>query len=104
MSKQRNLPRIPVPHDWPCRVKSTILHVISLAQFAMAYTRFRHNVLRALNRSKSLVSPWLDQPREFPEFGPQVEQREVLVASKSHSTRRVAGELNLSPRVYAVEA
>ncbi len=39
MSKQRNLPNIPLPRDWPCRVKSAILHVISLAQFAAAYTR-----------------------------------------------------------------
>jgi putative transposase len=39
MSKQRNLPNIPLPRDWSCRVKSAILHVISLAQFAMAYTR-----------------------------------------------------------------
>ena len=39
MSNQRNLPKIPLPRDWPCRVKSAILHVISLAQFATAYTR-----------------------------------------------------------------
>ena len=38
MSKQRNLPNIPLSRDWPCRVKSAMFHVISLAQFATAYT------------------------------------------------------------------
>ena len=32
-------PRIPLPKSWPTRVKSAMLHVISLAQFAAAYTR-----------------------------------------------------------------
>ena len=39
MTKQRNPPGIPLPRDWPRRVKSAMLHVISLAQFALAYTR-----------------------------------------------------------------
>ena len=30
---------IPLPRAWPSRVKSAILHVISLAQFTVAYTR-----------------------------------------------------------------
>ena len=30
---------IPLPRGWPSRVKSAILHVISLAQFTLAYTR-----------------------------------------------------------------
>jgi hypothetical protein len=30
---------IPLPRAWPCCVKSAILHVISLAQFTVAYTR-----------------------------------------------------------------
>ena len=30
---------IPLPRGWPSRVKSAILHVISLAQFTAAYTR-----------------------------------------------------------------
>ncbi len=32
MSQQRNPPRIPLPRDWPRRVKSAMVHVISLAQ------------------------------------------------------------------------
>ena len=32
-------PEIPLPRGWPSRVKSAILHVISLAQFTLAYTR-----------------------------------------------------------------
>jgi hypothetical protein len=32
-------PKIPLPKRWPSRVKSAMLHVISLTQFAMAYTR-----------------------------------------------------------------
>ena len=32
-------PVIPLPRAWPSLVKSAILHVISLAQFAIAYTR-----------------------------------------------------------------
>jgi len=28
-----------LPRKWPLRVKSALLHVISLAQFATAYTR-----------------------------------------------------------------
>jgi len=34
-----NLPRIPLPKGWPTQIKSAMLHVISLAQFSMAYTR-----------------------------------------------------------------
>ena len=30
---------VPLPRGWPSRVKSAILHVISLAQFTAAYTR-----------------------------------------------------------------
>ena len=39
---QRNARRrflVPIPRAWPSRVKSAILHVISLAQFSLAYTR-----------------------------------------------------------------
>ena len=32
-------PEIPLPRGWPSRVRSAILHVISLAQFTLAYTR-----------------------------------------------------------------
>ena len=32
-------PEIPLPRGWPSRVKSAILHVISLGQFTLAYTR-----------------------------------------------------------------
>ncbi len=39
MTKHKNPPGISVPRSWPDRVKSATLHVISLAQFALAYTR-----------------------------------------------------------------
>ena len=39
MSKHRKPPRIPLPQDWSLFVRSTMLHVISLAQYAIAYTR-----------------------------------------------------------------
>ncbi len=39
MTKRNNPPVIPLPRGWPSRVKSAMLHVISLAQFASAYTR-----------------------------------------------------------------
>lgn len=35
----RNSVRIPLPRGWRGRVRSGMLHVISLAQFALAYTR-----------------------------------------------------------------
>ena len=38
-----NLPRIPLPKGWPTQIKSAMLHVISLAQFSMAYTLGRGN-------------------------------------------------------------
>ena len=39
MTKHKNLPSIPLPNGWPRRVKATMLHVISLVQYALAYTR-----------------------------------------------------------------
>ncbi len=38
MVKRTNPPTIPLPRGWPQSVKSSMLHVISLAQFGMAYT------------------------------------------------------------------
>ena len=39
MSKHGNQCGIPLPGGWSKRVKSTMLHLISLAQYAVAYTR-----------------------------------------------------------------
>ena len=39
MSRQADLPRIDLPRNWPRRVRSAMLHVIGLAQCAVAYTR-----------------------------------------------------------------
>ena len=39
MPAKSSSPVIPLPRGWPSRVKSAILHVISLAQFTIAYTR-----------------------------------------------------------------
>ena len=39
MPAKPSSPEIPLPRGWPSHVKSAILHVISLAQFTLAYTR-----------------------------------------------------------------
>ena len=39
MPDESSLPAIPLPRAWPSRVKSGVLHAISLAQFTLAYTR-----------------------------------------------------------------
>ena len=39
MSKLKNPLQIPLPSGWSRRVRSAMLHIISLAQYAMAYTR-----------------------------------------------------------------
>ena len=39
MPAKSSSPEIPLPRGWPARVKSAILHVISLGQFTLAYTR-----------------------------------------------------------------
>ena len=39
MTKHGNPPRIPLPSGWSLHARSAMLHVISLAQFALAYTR-----------------------------------------------------------------
>ena len=32
-------PRIPLPRGWPRRVRSAVIHAISLAQFSLTHTR-----------------------------------------------------------------
>jgi putative transposase len=39
MAQQADSPRIHLPRGWPRRVRSAMLHVISLGQYAMAFTR-----------------------------------------------------------------
>jgi hypothetical protein len=39
MEKPKNLPGIALPDGWPRRVKAATLHIVSLAQYALAYTR-----------------------------------------------------------------
>ena len=39
MAKHENSAGIPLPRGWPRRVKSAMLNVIALAQYAAAYTR-----------------------------------------------------------------
>ncbi len=39
MTKHRNRPKIPLPQSWPLHVKPALLHVIAVAQHAIAYTR-----------------------------------------------------------------
>ena len=38
MARQTDSVRIPLPHGWRGRVRSGMLHVMSLAQYALAYT------------------------------------------------------------------
>ena len=38
MSQQANLPRIELPQGWPQHVRSAMLHIIALAQYAVAYS------------------------------------------------------------------
>lgn len=38
MAKHENLRGIPLPRGWPRRVKSAMLNIIVLAQYAVAYT------------------------------------------------------------------
>jgi len=39
MLDDRTRPRIPLPKQWPSRVRSGVLHAISLAQYSLTYTR-----------------------------------------------------------------
>ena len=39
MLGDRSCPRIPLPKQWPSRVRSGVLHAISLAHFSLTYTR-----------------------------------------------------------------
>jgi transposase InsO family protein len=39
MSKRQQTPEIPLPKGWKKQIRSAVLHVISLAQYATAYTR-----------------------------------------------------------------
>jgi transposase InsO family protein len=39
MARHQNPGRIPLPRGWPQHVRSAMLHVIALAQYAVAYTR-----------------------------------------------------------------
>ena len=38
-AQRRRAPRLPLPKGWPVKIRSSMLHVISLAQFAAVYTR-----------------------------------------------------------------
>lgn len=35
----KNMHKIPLPKSWPCHVRSAVLHIIALAQYATVYTR-----------------------------------------------------------------
>ncbi len=39
MVRHEHPPRIHLPRGWPRRVKSAMLHVVALAQYAVAFTR-----------------------------------------------------------------
>ena len=37
-AQHQRAPRLPLPKGWPAKIRSSMLHVISLAQFAAVYT------------------------------------------------------------------
>ncbi|MBM4093543.1 MAG: hypothetical protein FJ276_29665 [Planctomycetes bacterium] len=39
MSSNRKRPEIPLPNSWNAHVKSGIVHIIALAQYALTYSR-----------------------------------------------------------------
>jgi hypothetical protein len=39
MLGNRSCPSIPLPKQWPSRVRSGVLHAISLAHFSLTFTR-----------------------------------------------------------------
>ena len=39
MHKNHQTPKVPLPRGWKPRVRSAVLHVLSLAQYAAVYTR-----------------------------------------------------------------
>src|SRR5260370_41384360 len=39
MSKRTSAPKLTLPRSWPCQVRSALLHVVALAQYAAVYTR-----------------------------------------------------------------
>ena len=39
MSKSQETPKVPLPSGWKKQVRSAVLHVLSLAQYAAVYTR-----------------------------------------------------------------
>jgi len=71
MPTKSSLPAIPLPRGWPSRVKSAILHVISLAQFTMAYTRgwaanspnSRIRLKAELDRAHQQIALWREEVR-----------------------------------------
>jgi hypothetical protein len=39
MSQRTSAPKLTLPRSWPCRVRSALLQVVALAQYAAVYTR-----------------------------------------------------------------
>ena len=59
MPAKSSSPEIPLPRSWSSRVKSAILHVISLAQFTLAYTRgWAANNPNSRTRLKAELDRW----------------------------------------------
>ncbi len=48
MTKHGNPPGIPLPAGWSQHARSAMLHIISLAQFALAYTRVHDQEINAV--------------------------------------------------------
>ena len=104
-------PRVPLPKSWNKHVRSSLLHVISLAQFAVAYTRgWAANSINPRLRQKSqlqrltAIAAWLREeirikdarmarisPHRRPQYQP-VERMAILElrAAQGWSSRQTA--------------
>ena len=79
----RNLRRIPLPNSWNKHVRASLLHVISLAQFAVAYTR---------GWAANSINPRLREKRRFKEFLILILISLALLSRRVSSNRSVIEE------------
>ena len=75
---------IPLPRGWPSRVKSAILHVISLAQFTLATTRGW-----AANRPNSRIRLKAELDRTDQQSARLREELRIENLQKAHKKKRV---------------
>ena len=122
MAKHEIARRIPVPHGWPRCVKSSMLHVLSLAQYALTYTRSwaadsRNARLRLTaenDRLRQLVALLIEELRirdarmamiiaqRRPHYRP-IERMAILElhAARAWSVRQTADTFHVTPATIA---